>query len=124
MSETPGITTTTRLIAGAMSGTSADGVDVAVTRIDGRGYDMRPRLVHHHHRAYPREVREQIFSIRSSGAASLASLGGLARQNSLVYAAAVNEALVASRIAATDLAAVAAHGQTLFHDPPNTIQWL
>jgi anhydro-N-acetylmuramic acid kinase len=27
-------------------------------------------------------------------------------------------------MSASDLAAVAAHGQTLFHDPPNTIQWL
>ena len=128
MSDTPGstttTTTTTRLIAGAMSGTSADGVDVAITRIDGRGYDMRPQLVHHHHRPYPRDLRQNIFAIRSSGAASLSSLGELARQVSLVNAAAVNEALVASKIAATDLAAVAAHGQTLFHDPPNTIQWL
>ena len=124
MSDAPGSTTTIRLIAGAMSGTSADGVDVAITRIDGRGYEMRPQLVHHHHRAYPRDVREKIFAIRSSGAAPLASLGELARQISLVYAAAVNEALVASKTAATDLAAVAAHGQTLFHDPPNTIQWL
>ena len=36
----------------------------------------------------------------------------------------MNEALTAERISAADLAAVAAHGQTLFHDPPNTIQWL
>jgi anhydro-N-acetylmuramic acid kinase len=85
---------------------------------------MRPQLVHHHHRPYPRDVREQIFAIRSSGAASLASLAELARQVSLVYAAAVNEALVGSKTASTELAAVAAHGQTLFHDPPHTIQWL
>jgi anhydro-N-acetylmuramic acid kinase len=115
---------TTRLIAGAMSGTSADGVDVAITRIEGRGYQMRPQLVHHHHRPYPRDVREHIFAIRSSGAASLAALAELARQVSLVYAAAVNEALIGSKTAATELAAVAAHGQTLFHGPPHTIQWL
>src|SRR6185295_11728082 len=46
------------------------------------------------------------------------------REISLTYAAAVNEALSASHLSATDLAAVAAHGQTLYHDPPNTIQWL
>src|SRR5688572_23426681 len=115
---------TTRLIAGAMSGTSADGVDVALTRIDGRGYEMRPELVLHHHRSYPRDVRERIFAIRSSGAATLAELAALARQISLVYAAAVNEALVAANVTARELAAVAAHGQTLFHHPPHTIQWL
>jgi anhydro-N-acetylmuramic acid kinase len=114
----------TRLIAGAMSGTSADGVDVAITRIDGRGYDMRPQLVLHHHRPYPRQLRERIFAIRSSGAISLGDLAALARQISLVYAAAVNEALVGANMTARELAAVAAHGQTLFHEPPNTIQWL
>src|SRR5687767_9222124 len=114
----------TRLIAGAMSGTSADGVDVAITRIQGRGYDMRPELLLHHHRAYPREVRERIFEIRSSGSAPLGALAELARQVSLVYAAAVNEALVGADVPAMALAAVAAHGQTLFHEPPNTIQWL
>ena len=36
---------------------------------------------------------------------------------------AVNEALAAAKLTAGDLDAVAAHGQTLFHDPPNTIQW-
>src|SRR5688572_22704448 len=115
---------TTRLIAGAMSGTSADGVDVAITRIDGRGYDMKPQLVLHHHRAYPRELRERTFAIRAAGAASLAELAALARDVSLVYAAAVNEALCKANISAGEVAAVAAHGQTLFHEPPNTIQWL
>ena len=114
----------TRIIAGAMSGTSADGVDVAITRIEGRAYDMRPHLLLHHHRPYPREIRESLFRVRSSGAASLATLAELARQIALVYAAAVNEALVGARMTATELTAVAAHGQTLFHDPPNTIQWL
>lgn len=115
---------TTRLIAGAMSGTSADGVDVAITRIDGRGYEMRPKLVLHHHRPYPRALREQIFAIRAAGSASLADLAALARDISLVYAATVNEALCKANISAGEVAAVAAHGQTLFHEPPNTIQWL
>src|SRR5204862_6327005 len=42
---------------------------------------------------------------------------------SVTYATAVNEALAAVGLSAERLAAVAAHGQTLFHDPPNTIQW-
>jgi anhydro-N-acetylmuramic acid kinase len=47
----------------------------------------------------------------------------MGRQISLVYAQAVNQALSQAGISAKDLAAVAAHGQTQFHDPPTTIQW-
>ena len=36
----------------------------------------------------------------------------------------VNEALHAEHLNCGDLAAIAAHGQTLFHSPPNTLQWL
>src|SRR5688500_10045138 len=123
------MSTTLRYIAGGMSGTSADGVDVAICAIDGRGYDMTARLVVHHHRPYNAELRRQIFAFRSGGAGSvsqdtLRALADLGREISLTYAAAVNEALAAAHLEAKNLAAVAAHGQTLFHDPPNTIQWL
>lgn len=112
-----------RLIAGAMSGTSADGVDVAITRIGGRGLDMSAKLLLHHHRAYDSSLRASIFQIRDSGTAALAKLARIGREISLVYATAVNEALIAANLRADDLTAVAAHGQTLYHDPPNTIQW-
>src|SRR5205814_7465255 len=46
------------------------------------------------------------------------------RDISLCYALAVNEALASASMNATQLTAVAAHGQTLFHNPPDTIQWL
>jgi anhydro-N-acetylmuramic acid kinase len=114
----------TRLIAGAMSGTSADGVDVAITRIEGVGLGMSSCVVLHHHRPYDAGVRSEIFALRSSGIGSLRALAELARHISLVYAAAVKEALAAAHLTATDLAAVAAHGQTLFHAPPLTLQWL
>ncbi len=113
-----------RLIAGAMSGTSADGVDVALTRVTGRGLDMRAQLVRHHHRPYDAALRGAIFHLRDTGRASLAELARLAREISMTYALTVNEALVSANLKASDLAAVAAHGQTLFHDPPSTIQWL
>src|SRR3954447_15429443 len=113
-----------RQIAGAMSGTSADGVDVAIVAIRGRGLDMSARLIQHHHVPYERNLREIIFAAREPDAkVELRNLAKMGREISLAYARAVNECLAACRLSATDLSAVAAHGQTLFHDPPDTIQW-
>lgn len=116
--------TSERLIAGAMSGTSADGVDVAIVRVEGRGLEMAATLVHHHHRAYSDVLKQSIFAARGGGSMSLAELARLGREISLAYATTVNEALSAAGLQADNLTTVAAHGQTLFHDPPNTIQWL
>jgi anhydro-N-acetylmuramic acid kinase len=112
-----------RLIAGAMSGTSADGVDVAIVSIAGRGLQMSAKLLAHHHVPYAPQVRRSIFAARENGTISLAELAKLGREISLTYARTVSEALTGSQINASDLACIAAHGQTLFHDPPSTIQW-
>lgn len=113
-----------RLIAGMMSGTSADGVDAAIVEITGRGLDMSARLLHHHHEPYPAELRKSIFAIRERGSAELRELARCAREISLNYAVAVRAALDGARLNSSDLTAIAAHGQTLFHEPPNTIQWI
>src|SRR5438105_9261264 len=113
----------TRLIAGAMSGTSGDGVDVAIVKIAGRGLDMSASLMHHHHVPFDASIRSTLFAIRDTQQLRLSDLAKLGREISLTYARAINEALGAANLRADDLSAVAAHGQTLYHDPPNTIQW-
>ena len=113
-----------RLIAGAMSGTSADGVDVAIVGIDGRGLGMTVTLVQHHYEPYVRELRERILSIRHTGASDLGVLAGCARAISFTYASAVFGAMEAAHLNPGELTAIAAHGQTLFHRAPDTIQWL
>ena len=114
----------TRLIAGAMSGTSADGVDVVIGRIEGSGLNLGACVVAHHHRPYPPELAAWIVKLREDGHTTLGEMAELAREISLVYAAAVNEAMVGAHLSAFDLTAIAAHGQTLFHAPPMTMQWL
>jgi len=113
-----------RIIAGAMSGTSADGVDVAIVAIRGGGLEMSAELLGWHHREFTGALRDMIGRIRMGEAAPISALAMVGREISLSYAATVNESLVAAGLSAGDLAAVAAHGQTLFHEPPNTIQWL
>jgi anhydro-N-acetylmuramic acid kinase len=117
-----------RLIIGAMSGTSADGVDAALVRVDGRGIGMKAALLGHAHEPYAAESRAAIFAARGSGPQGqqimLASLAQLARDVALTYAAAVQKVLALTGVHANQVSAIAAHGQTLFHAPPNTIQWI
>ena len=113
-----------RLVVGAMSGTSADGVDAALVAVSGRGDAMSVRLIAHRHVAYGAWVRDAVFGMRASGRTDLRSLARVARDASLCYARAVTDVLAAAKVSPGDVAAIAAHGQTLFHDPPCTIQWL
>jgi anhydro-N-acetylmuramic acid kinase len=62
--------------------------------------------------------------MRGSGKTSFAELARVGREISLAYADCVNDALRAANLQPTDVAAIAAHGQTLYHAPPDTIQWL
>src|SRR5579871_3497088 len=114
----------TRIIAGAMSGTSADGVDVAVVEVNGTGLGMTCRLLGRHHEPYVPELRQRINTIRLQGGSDFNSLGACARAISLIYASAVFGAMDAAGLKPVALAGIAAHGQTLFHHPPFTIQWL
>lgn len=107
-----------------MSGTSADGVDVAIVSIEGRALEMTARLITHRHVPYDSSIRKTVFQIRQEGKTELSIFARLAREISQAYAQCVQETLKAANMKATDLTAVAAHGQTLFHAPPTTIQLL
>lgn len=113
-----------RLMIGAMSGTSADGVDVAIARIHGSGLSMCPQLVHHHHHPYAVALRARLFALRDAGQVALAEMAGVQRAITLAYAEAVEKALLEARVGAGEVAAIAAHGQTVYHNPPDTMQWL
>lgn len=113
-----------RLVIGAMSGTSADGVDAALAEITGSGLQMTAEVRSHIHRPYSAALRRTLFTARGDGQIDLATLTGLGREITLTYAAAVRETMTTANVRPGDVAAIAAHGQTLFHAPPLTLQWL
>ena len=113
---------TERLLIGAMSGTSCDGVDAALVAVTGRGEGMTARYVAHVERPFAAGFRRELLRIRENGGCSFAELAAVGRTLTLAYAAAVNDLL--AETGAENVAAVAAHGQTLYHAPPDTIQWL
>jgi anhydro-N-acetylmuramic acid kinase len=95
-----------------MSGTSADGIDVAVVRVLGRGFRTRFELLHHQAFPYPPRVRRAVLAMMN---ASKASVADLARLNFLLgdlYADAVRASAKHAHLA-VDL--VGCHGQTIYH---------
>ena len=113
------------IVAGIMSGTSADGVEVALVRIAepaASGTHGRPKspgssarqfhLLGHASFAYPKPVREAVLSFMNAPAASVADLARLNFVLAELYADAVLAAQRRFRIRAE---LVGCHGQTLFH---------
>ena len=100
------------IVAGVMSGTSADGIDVALVRLQGRGFNTRFELLRHEHYSYPAQVRRVILQAMNAGNASVADLSRLNFLLGELYAAAV---LRAGRKAKVEIDLVGCHGQTIYH---------
>ena len=99
--------------AGVMSGTSADGVDVALCRI-GEGPDGEPRVKVLGHRGfrYPKPLREAVLAAMDAPSMSVAEMSRLSWRLGAVYAECVAKACEAL---GTRPALVGVHGQTVYH---------
>lgn len=100
------------IVAGVMSGTSADGINVALTRVQGRGFRSRIELLAHYEFPYPANVRQAILTAMNATAASVADLSRLSFVLGELYADAVR---TAQRRAKLESELVGCHGQTLYH---------
>jgi anhydro-N-acetylmuramic acid kinase len=109
------------IVAGIMSGTSADGINVALVRLVWRGRP-RPRgldssnlsfkFLAHAEYPYPRAVRQAVLQAMNASQASVADLARLNFLLAELYA----EALIATqRRFKLKAELVGCHGQTLYH---------
>jgi anhydro-N-acetylmuramic acid kinase len=108
----------TMLVAGVMSGTSADGVDVAICRISPalkKNDYPRIKVLGHRSFPYPASLRKAALAAASSQQANTTSTAELSRLNwrlGEVYAACI-------QATANDLnlkpSLIACHGQTIYH---------
>src|SRR5215472_11086295 len=96
-----------------MSGTSADGVDVALVRILGGGFKLRFHLLSHKHIGYPPSVRRAVLAAMNSQRAAVSDLSRLNFLLGSLYADAICKAQRSLGIKKIDLAGC--HGQTIYH---------
>ena len=114
------------IVAGVMSGTSADGIDVALVRISDRRSQGKPsqmagqdslahtslKLLGHRAFPYPASVRRMVLASMNSTHASVADLARLNFLLGDLYAEAV---LSAQKKIGLKAQLVGCHGQTLYH---------
>src|SRR5579864_4855921 len=93
-----------------MSGTSLDGIDVAIVDIERR----RIRPVAFHSTPYPERVRKSILGVSNTTTttAEIARLHFLLGQ---LYAGAVQETCRCQRVPLKSLELIGCHGQTIYH---------
>ena len=100
------------IVAGVMSGTSADGINVALARLRGRGFATEFKLIGHYGFPYPVAVRRTILELMNAEDASVARLSRLDFLLGELYADAVLRARQRARV---KLDLVGCHGQTIYH---------
>ena len=99
-------------VAGVMSGTSADGIDVAVVRIARGKSSPKLKLLAHESFPFPAALWKAVLAAMDAKSTSTAELARLNWRLGLAYAEAVKEA---SRRHEAKLDLVGCHGQTLYH---------
>jgi anhydro-N-acetylmuramic acid kinase len=101
-------------VAGIMSGTSADGVDVSVMEIAVGKLRPKLTLLAHEGFPFPAALRRTILAAMNASATSTAELARLNWRLGLAYSEAVNETIQRHKL---KLDLVGCHGQTLYHQP-------
>ena len=106
-----------RLIIGLMSGTSMDGLDISLVRIEGCGFETKVTALKFETFEYSNEIKQEIRKIFSKKSADLESV---CLQNAYFgnfYGSLINKALKKWSIENEDIDLIASHGQTIFHSP-------
>lgn len=98
-----------------MSGTSCDGIDAALVRIEGSGSATRAEVVRFLCHPYPPELRERASAAASAGAPEIARLNFDIGE---AFADAALAVIEASGRGPGDVHLIGSHGQTVFHEPP------
>jgi anhydro-N-acetylmuramic acid kinase len=103
------------LVLGLMSGTSADGIDVALARISGAPPHLYTKLIGHTSSKLPSALRKEILRVAEQYPISAGELSQLNFRLGEVFAEAALAACREFRVSPRRIALIGSHGQTIFH---------
>jgi anhydro-N-acetylmuramic acid kinase len=103
------------LVLGLMSGTSADGIDIALARISGAPPRVKARLLNHTAVKFPAQVRAEILRVAEQRPITAGELSQLNFRLGQLFADAAKTACKRFRVALSSVDLIGSHGQTIFH---------
>lgn len=106
-----------RLIIGLMSGTSMDGLDVALCKFRGSGGDTEVSIVAFETVGFDEEIKDEIRKIFAKSTIDFQQLCVLNPWIGNLHAEIINDCLKKWNVSADDMDLIASHGQTVFHAP-------
>ncbi|MFF2890287.1 anhydro-N-acetylmuramic acid kinase [Paenibacillus sp. NPDC057967] len=107
---------------GLMSGTSLDGVDAAVVKIEGSGLQSKVHLLHYYTKPYDDELRARIKELCDPATSNVMNICGMNVYMGELFAQAAIEAAREAGLAKEEIDFVSSHGQTIWHMPEETVQ--
>jgi anhydro-N-acetylmuramic acid kinase len=106
-----------RTILGLMSGTSLDGLDIAVCTFSGSGTHTKLTVAHYTTVPYTEDFKAAVRKIFSIRAVDLEAVTLLHAHIARVHATIVLKALESWKLSAASIDVIASHGQTIYHAP-------
>ena len=103
------------LVLGLMSGTSADGIDVALARISGAPPHLHGKILGHTSSRFPAALRKEILRVAEQHPITAGELSQLNFRLGEVFAEAALAACRQFRVSPKRIALIGSHGQTIFH---------
>ncbi|GHE29535.1 anhydro-N-acetylmuramic acid kinase [Sphingobacterium griseoflavum] len=111
-----------RRIIGLMSGTSLDGLDIAVCKVSHSGSDSTLILEKFMTLPYDAIFRERVRAVFAKRQIDQQLLCGLHPYIGEVHATLINKALALWGIDASEIDLIASHGQTVYHAPARLLE--
>jgi len=105
------------VVVGLMSGTSLDGIDAAIVRINGSGLEASVELLHYYSKSYEPELRQRLRELCSEEKSNSAAVCSMNAYLGYQFGAAVLEAVADAGMRIDEVDLVSSHGQTIWHQP-------
>ena len=106
-----------RRILGLMSGTSLDGLDLALCAVEGAGFDTRLQITHYRTVPFDDAFRDEVRRVFARATIDFQHLTLLNVVVAERHAAIINDTLRYWGIGPGEVDLIASHGQTVFHAP-------